>query len=155
MHTKLPLHQKSSDQQDCKMIGQSKDFTRTNQIKAPARSYPSIRHATPQPYSNPQNQPPGTRPKKSSSDTFIPIARSWSQPCAYPSAPTATERRHDCYTSESRWLFEPQRKQPWNAIGSVQARPFCPGFAEHVVKEKNGQTKDSKRATRGSASGTR
>ena len=55
----------------------------------------------------------------------------------------------------SRWIFEPQYEQPWNAIGSVPALPVGPGTAEKVAKENKDKEKDSVHATKGSGSSER
>ena len=141
------------------------NFEMTERTKKSAYNYytkptPQTHHsehnATHQAYSNPTNQPSGTPsslnpPKNFSSDKFIPVSRSWGQPCTNPSTSTATQQTHKSYTTTSTWLSDPQREQPWNAIGSVPARPFGPGAAENVAKEKKEKKKDSARATRGSA----
>ena len=88
--------------------------------------------------------------KKSTSDTFIPIARAWGQP--NPSSPTAKQQCHNSNTTISRWLSEPQREQPWNAVGSVPARPFGPGTGENGVEGSEDIKKDSEHATRGRTS---
>ncbi len=113
-------------------------------------------NATQQAYSNPPNQSSGTPPslnppKNFSSELFIPISRSWGQPCSNSSTSAAMQQPHNGYSTTSTWLSDPQRQQPWNAIGSVPARPFGPGGAENVAKAKKDKKKDSERATRGSA----
>ena len=138
------------------MTERTKKSTYTYYTKSTTQTHHSEHNATHQTYSNPPNQPSGTLPsqnptKNFSSDMFIPISRSWGQPCTNSSTSTATQQPHNSYSTTSRWLSDPQRQQPWNAIGSVPARPFGPGAAENVARGKKDKQKDSERATRGSA----
>ena len=55
----------------------------------------------------------------------------------------------------SRWVSEPQCKQPWNAIGGVPALPVGSGPVKDVAEEYKEKDKDSVHATNGGASSER
>ena len=56
-------------------------------------------------------------------------------------------------TPISRWLSEPQREEPWNAISGVGAPSFSASSSKNTLKEKNDKKQDSVRATSGSTTG--
>ena len=94
--------------------------------------------------------PSSLDPPRKTADGLIPIDRSWGQPRPKPTLPTATQQLDKDKSPMSRWLSEPQREQPWNAIGRVRAPSFGAGTASNATMGRGDQKQDSERANRGS-----
>ena len=56
-------------------------------------------------------------------------------------------------TPMSRWLSEPQREEPWNAISGVRASSFSASTTENTLRGKHDNKRDSERTTSGSRTG--
>lgn len=127
--------------------------------KSTIQGQPSMPREAHQPSSNHPNQLFSTRSSfnpsnELSSDGFIPIVRSWGQPCTNDLISTTEEQFRNSYHPMSRWLLETQREQPWNTIGSVLAGAFGSGTAKNVAGTGKNEKQDSERASRGSVLST-